>query len=65
MSMKERALSAIEKLPADTDFDQIIDQIIDHIRMLALVREAEEQSRAGKTIPHDEVKAELESWAGK
>ncbi len=61
MSMKEQALEAIENLPSDADYIAIIEEI----QILAALEQAAEQSRDGKTVSHEDVKADLQSWAGK
>lgn len=60
MSMKEKALNAIEALPPDADFGEILEKL----NRLAALQVAERQSLEGKTISHSQVKEELDSWAG-
>jgi len=52
-STKRKALSLIEKLPADSDWDDIMREIYVRKKIEQGVRAA----NAGRVVPHDEVKA--------
>lgn len=57
-SVKERMVEIIEAQPADSSFDEIL-------RELAFARMIEQGLRdvdQGRTVSHDEVRREVESW---
>ncbi len=55
---KKEALDSIAKLPDDADMDEIMYRLY----VLDKVRKGREAVAAGHTIPHDELKREIEQW---
>lgn len=55
---KQDALEAIDKLPDDADFDEIMYRLY----VLDKVRKGQEAADQGRTISSENLKAEIESW---
>ena len=60
MTMKQKILAMIEPLPDDTS----IERAIDELKMLAGIEEGLADIEAGRTIPHEQVVAELMQLRG-
>ena len=58
MSDKEADLEFVRQLPDEMS----VDDIIEHLTILASLRRAEEEIDAGRGVPHDEVKYRIASW---
>ena len=61
MSNKEAVLEVVRQLPDEMS----VDDIIEHLTILAALRRAEEEIDAGRGVPHDEVKKRIASWLTK
>jgi hypothetical protein len=61
MSDKQLVLERIRDLPESVTIDQIGEEIL----ILAKLRRAEEESKAGLGVPAAEVRAQLASWLSK
>lgn len=55
---KQDALEAIDKLPDDADFDEIMYRLY----VLDKVRKGQDAADQGRTISSENLKAEIESW---
>ena len=60
MSQKESILEAIRRLPDDTSFDEVIEEI----RILQRIEEGEKAADEGRVRAHEDVRALIRSWAG-
>ena len=58
MNDRDLALSTIQRLPEEATLEDVTDEIA----LLAALREGIRQANEGKTKPHDEVKALMNSW---
>ena len=58
MTTKEAALRTIQGLPDTASWADIEERI----RFVAAIDKGLEEIKAGKTIPHEDVKASLEKW---
>ena len=61
MSTKEIVMEAVNQLPADASFDQIMREI----EILASIKKGEEAAEAGRIVPHEKVKALVDQWTAK
>jgi predicted transcriptional regulator len=57
-AVKEEALDAIAKLPDDTDMDEIMYRLY----VLDKIRKGREAADQGRTISHEDLKREIETW---
>lgn len=57
-SVKEKVLKAVEELPADVTFGDVMERLY----FLYKVEEGLRQVEAGEGIPHEEVKKRLKKW---
>ena len=55
---KQEALDAISKLPDDTDMDEIMYRLY----VLDKIRRGREATEQGRTISHEHLKREIETW---
>ncbi len=55
---KQEALSAIGKLPEDTDMDEIMYRLY----VLDKIRKGQEAAQQGKTITSEALEREIDSW---
>lgn len=55
---KQEALEAIQRLPDNVDWDEIMYRVY----VLNKIHAGLEDLEAGRTIPHDQVLRELEQW---
>ena len=55
MSVKDQVLQAINRLPDDTDYQEVADEIA----FLAAVREAEHDIEHGRLITNEEMKVRI------
>lgn len=55
---KQEALDAIAKLPDDTDMDEIMYRLY----VLDKIRKGREAAEQGRTISHEDLKREIETW---
>ncbi|MBS0260535.1 MAG: hypothetical protein JSS02_01155 [Planctomycetes bacterium] len=55
MSDKDAVLKAVQKLSDDATFEQILE----HLEILASIRQGERDFAAGRTLPHDNI---LTAW---
>jgi predicted transcriptional regulator len=58
MSNKEIVIEAVRKLPEDLSLEEIAEEVA----VVAAIRKGEEDSDAGRTISHDEVKRRFQEW---
>ena len=58
MTVNEKVLSAIQKLPDDIDFKDVSDEVA----LLAAVEEAERDISEGKTISNEEMRERIKGW---
>lgn len=58
MTTKEKALQAIQSLPADASYEDAMERLL----FLAKVERGLAQADAGKTIPHEKVKQKMKRW---
>ncbi len=61
MTRKDLAIETIQKLPDSATWLDIEERI----RFLAAIDQGLEDVRAGRVIPHEDVKASLASWLSK
>lgn len=61
MSVKEIVLEAIQQLPTDVTYDDVLEEIA----ILAAIERGQQDVKEGRTIPHDEVKREAMQWTTK
>ena len=61
MSNKDTVLEAVQHLPDELTFEDIIE----HLTILAAIRRAEEDADADRVHSHDEVKNRIASWISK
>ena len=59
MSEKDRVLEVVRRMPDDAPMSDILQEI----RFIAAIREAELQSKEGRTVAHEEVASEISAWA--
>jgi predicted transcriptional regulator len=57
-AVKQEALDAIAKLPDDTDMDEIMYRLY----VLDKIRKGREAAEQGRTISHEDLKREIETW---
>ena len=55
---KQEALNAIDRLPEDTDMDEIMYRLY----VLDKIRKGQEAVERGKTITSEELNREIDSW---
>jgi len=60
MTTKETAIRAIEGMPEDSSWEEILERI----RFIAGVRQGLSELDAGKGIPHEDIKKEIAEWVG-
>ncbi|MCA9450373.1 MAG: hypothetical protein KC931_24840 [Candidatus Omnitrophica bacterium] len=60
MTSKESALHAIEELPDDASWEDILERV----HFMAGVRRRLAELDAGKGIPHKEIRKEIAGWVG-
>jgi predicted transcriptional regulator len=58
MTTKERAIKTIQELPDSVSWADIEERI----RFLAAIDKGLDDIKAGRVIPHDEVKESLKQW---
>ncbi|HVU37797.1 MAG TPA: hypothetical protein VHC95_05640 [Opitutales bacterium] len=58
MSVKEQLLEAVQNLPANATWEDAAEQL----RFLQAIDTGMQQAEAGRAMPHEQVKAELEQW---
>ncbi len=58
MSVKEQVLQAIQRLPDDTDYRAIADEIA----LLAALREAEDDIARGRFVSNEQMQIRLSEW---
>ena len=61
MSDKEQLLEAVQKMPDEATFDEMVERL----RFLAALREGQEQIKRGETIPHEQIEKERRQWITK
>ena len=57
-AVKQEALEPIAKLPDDTDMDEIMYRLY----VLDKIRKGREAAEQGRTISHEDLKREIETW---
>lgn len=60
MTNKEAAIKVIQELPDSVSWEGIEERI----RFLAAIDKGLEDIKAGRIIPHEDVKASLDQWLG-
>jgi len=58
VSIKDQVLAAINRLPQDADFGDVVEEVA----FLAAIQEAEDDIREGRIVLHDQMKARLQTW---
>jgi predicted transcriptional regulator len=58
MSTKEVALASIQELPESASWEDIEERI----RFLAAIEKGRQDIRAGRVVPHEEVRKQLDQW---
>ena len=58
MSVKERVLQAIHRLPDDADYRAIAEEIA----FLAALEQGERDIEAGRVVSNEDARKKLESW---
>ena len=58
MSDKEMVMDAVRELPEEATLEDILEQI----KILAVLQRSAEAADAGQVIPHEEVKKKVTSW---
>lgn len=61
MSDRELVIDAVQEMPEDVSFGQILDRL----NLLAAVREGLEQSDRGEGMPAGQVRDKVRAWASK
>ena len=61
MTTKEIAIRSIDELPETASWSDIEERI----HFLAAIEKGLEDIREGRVVPHEDVKASLESWLSK
>ena len=61
MSDRELVMDAVQEMPEDASFGQILDRL----NLLAAVREGLEQSARGEGMPAEQVRDKVRAWASK
>ena len=61
MSDKQAVLEAVSQMPDDATLRQINAEL----DLLAALREGVADSRAGRVVPHEEIKRQYEAWLTK
>lgn len=61
MSDRELVIDAVQEMPEDASFGQILDRL----NLLAAVREGLEQSDRGEGTPAEQVRDKVRAWASK
>jgi len=61
MNDRELVLDAVQVMPEDASFKEIVDRL----NLLAAVREGFEQSDRGEGIPAQELRDKVRAWASK
>jgi len=61
MTVKEKVLQAIQRLPDDIDFRDVTEEVA----FLAAVLEAEEDIQAGRFISNEQMKSRIAEWSAK
>ena len=55
---KEKVIIAIKDLPEEFHLDELFERLV----FIEDIEAARKEVREGKTIPHEEVKKNIESW---
>ena len=61
MSNKELIIDAVKDLPDSAS----LDEILEHLAILAAICQGQEDAKAGRVISHEEMKKQVASWTGK
>ncbi len=61
MSVKEQVLQAIQRLPDDIDFGDVVNEIA----LLAAVQEAERDIEQGRVVSNEEMKSRIGQWTAR
>ena len=59
MSVKEKVIEAIQRLPDDINYRDVRDEIA----LLSAIDEAEQDIQAGRVISNEQMKSRLEKWS--
>jgi predicted transcriptional regulator len=59
MSVKERVLEAIQRLPNDIDYRDVAEELA----FLAAIEEAERDIQNGRVITNEQMKGRLSEWS--
>ncbi|GAB5520910.1 MAG: hypothetical protein RhofKO_31610 [Rhodothermales bacterium] len=59
-TIRDQVLRAVEEMPSDVTFDEVMDRIY----MLQKIETGRRQLEAGEGIPHDEAKRTMKRWHG-
>ncbi len=58
MTPKQKTLETLGRLPDDSSYDQLQEEV----RILAALDDAESDIREGRVAPHEEAKRRLAQW---
>ena len=58
MSVKEKVIKAIQELPNDATYEDIMEEIYEHSKIDAGLKQLDE----GKYMTHDQVKERMSKW---
>lgn len=61
MSAKQQVLAALQRLPEDATYEQILETV----EFMAAVQKGLDDVEAGRVVSHDEVKKQLHAWLHK
>jgi hypothetical protein len=59
VSVKEKVIEAIQRLPDDINYRDVRDEIA----LLSAIDEAEQDIQAGRVISNEQMKSRLEKWS--
>lgn len=61
MSVKEQVIEAIQRLPNDINFRDVVEEVA----ILAALNEAELDIEQGRLVTNDQMKARIDQWIAK
>jgi predicted transcriptional regulator len=57
-TIRDKVLKAVEELPADVTYDEIMERLY----IMYKVERGQQEIEAGEGIPHDEAKSQMRKW---
>lgn len=58
MTPKEKTIKVLATMPEDSSYEDLQHEV----QIVAALEEAENDVKAGRTVPHEEVKRRFEKW---